>query len=277
MPALLVSSQSNLTDIFLLCRYYWDVRLCLHHKTNSLCISKLEIDSMSDFMKNLRGLFVTESTNEGEATGKTENSDTSSDKIPEEEKSVPKSTDSMSTSYSTETTSGKISPKFTKILLEAIEKHNMQGFDYLEFKNSVRSLSKMDMDEATKFKSAFAMAQTMGAKSSALLDSAKHYLNILVQEKKKFDSAAAQQMSSKIELKKKEIAQNEKAIASKEAQIKKLESEISALRSKVGKADSSLKSEEAKVRKTQSDFVASYNNLYNQIQADIEKMTNYLK
>ena len=232
---------------------------------------------MSDFIKNLRGLFVTESTEQGEATQKIESSDTSKEENAVDNKSVPKTTEPAAASFSPEASSGKISPKFTKILLEAIEKHNIEGFDYLEFKNSVRSLAKMDMDEATKFKSAFAMAQTMGAKSSALLDSAKHYLNILAQEKKKFDSAAAQQMSSKIELKKKEIAQNEKAIQTKEAQIKKLEGEIAALRSKVGKADSSLKSEEAKVRKTQSDFVASYNNLYNQIQADIEKMTNYLK
>ncbi len=229
---------------------------------------------MSDFIKNLRGLFVTESSDKSDSK---DTAEISEGKTETDQKSEPQQHEVSEVTFTPESTSGTISPKFTKILLEAIEKHNMQGFDYLEFKNSVRSLSKMDMDEATKFKSAFAMAQTMGAKSSALLDSAKHYLNILVQEKKKFDSAAAQQMTSKIELKKKEISQNEKAIRTKEAQIKKLESEITALRSKVGKADSSLKSEEAKVRKTQSDFVASYNNLYNQIQADIEKMTNYLK
>ena len=52
------------------------------------------------------------------------------------------------------------SDKFVDNLLKAIEANNLEGFDYLEYKQSLRSLSSMDMDEATKFNSAFAMAKT---------------------------------------------------------------------------------------------------------------------
>ena len=55
------------------------------------------------------------------------------------------------------------SKKFIEVLLGALDKNNLKGFDYLEFKQSLQSLAKMPMDEATKYQSAFAMAQTMGA------------------------------------------------------------------------------------------------------------------
>ena len=53
---------------------------------------------------------------------------------------------------------GKVSSKFMEILFKAMEDNNLDGFDYLEFKQSLKSLEKMPMDEQTRFKSAFAMA-----------------------------------------------------------------------------------------------------------------------
>ena len=45
---------------------------------------------------------------------------------------------------------GKINDKFLNVLFSAIEKNNQEGFDYLEFRNSLQSLKEMNMDEATR-------------------------------------------------------------------------------------------------------------------------------
>ena len=54
---------------------------------------------------------------------------------------------------------GNADPKFLDILLAAIEKQNVDGFDYLEFKQSIVNLKDLSMDEATKYSSAIAMAR----------------------------------------------------------------------------------------------------------------------
>ena len=226
---------------------------------------------MSDFLKNLKALFVEEDPKKVTSEKPTEEKDkaperSSAPSVPPPEPIMPESSGS-----------GKVSTKFTKVLLKAIERSNQDGFDYLEYKNSVRSLSGMSMDEETRFKSAFAMGQTMGAKSDQLIKSARYYLTVLQDEKKKFDQAANIQMEKKVASKKRDLKEWEEQIANKEKQIEKLQAEIKALRTKIGTLNEALEKEEISVRNTQSDFVASFNNLYNQITADIEKMTNYLK
>ena len=222
---------------------------------------------MSDLLKNLKSIFVTEETKSGSNQANTQKEEPAKEKSP---KSAP-------VSYPAGDLTGKVNQKFTKVLLEAIEKHNQEGFDYLEYKNSLQSLAKMDMDEATKFKSAFAMAQTMGADPAKLVSSAKFYKEILSKEKSKFDQAASIQMNSKVEGKKKEVKAMEADIAKKKKQIETLNKEIISLEGKLKKTMGSVDNEAQKIKQTQLDFVASYKNLDGQIAADIEKMTKYLK
>ena len=141
---------------------------------------------MSEFMKNLRSLFIAEAEE-----GKEDKTSTNKKEEEENPSTEQDSQESPTSDIALEVLDGKVSAKFTKILLEAIEKYNEEGFDYLEYKNGIRSLAKMDMDEATRFKSAFAMAQTMGAESGLLIKSAEHYLQVLGKERDKFESAAA--------------------------------------------------------------------------------------
>ncbi len=133
--------------------------------------------------KNLKSLFI-EETEDRTKKGQ-----------PIEQQSVEKTgkgksmTPSAST-YRMSATPGKVSTKFMEILFKAMEDNNLDGFDYLEFKQSLKSLEKMLMDEATRFKSAFAMAQRMKATPALLVKTANHYLNILKQEEQKFENAS---------------------------------------------------------------------------------------
>ena len=107
---------------------------------------------------------------------------------------------------------GQVSKKFTDVLLNAMQGANLDGFDYLEYKQSLNSLKKMSMDEATQYQSAYAMAQTMGATPEHLVKTAQHYINVLQTEEKKFEEAL--------------VAQKSKQIGSKEQEIKTLECTI---------------------------------------------------
>ncbi|MBK7338395.1 MAG: hypothetical protein IPJ00_20570 [Saprospirales bacterium] len=61
-------------------------------------------------------------------------------------------------------------------MIKALEKSNLPGFDYIEYKQSLASLAEMvELDERTRYKSALASAMAFGLNKDKLLGSADHY------------------------------------------------------------------------------------------------------
>lgn len=171
---------------------------------------------------------------------------------------------------------GKVTQEFMDILFHAMEQANPQGFDYMEFKQSLQSLKKMQMDDATRYRSAFAMAQTLGTTSDKLLQSAQFYLDILKKEEQKFAQAVDNQRSKLIGNRQSEIGQLEQAIQSKEVQIKQLTQEIQTHRQQKEQLQKEIQEATVKVGNTQQNFIASYKALSEQIAQDIENMKQFL-
>lgn len=172
---------------------------------------------------------------------------------------------------------GQVTKKFMEVLLKAMEANNLDGFDYLEYKQSLKSLEKMPMDEQTRFQSAFAMAQTMGATPQKLIQTAEHYVQVLQNEEKKFEEALTNQRTKQIGSKTQEINKLEENIKAKAVRIKKLTQEIEAAQKKSEALKTQIATASQKVESTKNNFIASYNALIEKISGDIEKMGKYLK
>ncbi len=172
---------------------------------------------------------------------------------------------------------GKVSPKFMEVLLRAMEANNLDGFDYLEYKQSLKSLEKMPMDEATRFKSAFAMAQTMGATPDHLVKTANHYIDVLLKEEDKFGQALVNQRTRQIGDKEKQIKQLENLIKEKTQQIEKMKVEIEQHTKSMSGMKNEIHNATIKVESTKNDFHASFNHLVAQIKKDITSMQSHLK
>ena len=173
--------------------------------------------------------------------------------------------------------SGKPDTKFVDILLKAVEKDNLDGFDYLEYKSSLQSLSGMDMDDATRYKSALAMAQTMGASPDKLISTAQHYLKTLDSEKTKFQTALKGQKAKQVTGKESSITKLGENIAKKKQRILDLQKEIEADTKKMKAMKTEINNAVSKVQKTSDNFHFAYNVVTGQIVDDIEKMKAYLK
>lgn len=167
--------------------------------------------------------------------------------------------------------------KFVNVLLKAIDANNLDGFDYLEYKQSLQSLAKMDMDEATRYQSAFAMAKTMGATPKKLVDSAGHYVSVLKKEDKKFKDALSNQRTKQVQGRQDKLKALETSIGQKKKQIEKLTAEIEASQESLGQIKSSINQASAKVELTNSQFQLAFNSVMAQIEQDVKKMKTYLK
>ncbi|MEM6964138.1 MAG: hypothetical protein AAF573_05180 [Bacteroidota bacterium] len=182
-----------------------------------------------------------------------------------------------STPPSTSIPAGKASSKFTNILLKAMEANNLDGFDYLEYKQSLHNLEKMPMDEPTRYRSAYAAASTMGATPQKLIQTANHYVDVLKKEENKFAQALANQKEKQIGDKAQQIKQMDNLIKEKSIQIERLKKEIASHQSKNEQLKKSISSATVKVETTKNNFVASYNLVLSQIRRDIQNMKKYLK
>ena len=172
---------------------------------------------------------------------------------------------------------GEVTEKFTKILLQSLDEHNLQGFDYLEFKQSVQSLSKMPMDEATRFQAAFSMAQTMGATPQKLVEAANQYLGVLQKEQQKFQGVLVQQRANLVGSREQQMAQLQQNATAKAAQIDKLTQEIAQHSAQIELLEKEIEEAAQKVETASGNFNASYESLVAQIQTDIKNIQVYLK
>jgi len=221
-------------------------------------------------LKNLKSLFIVEDENSSKKPSEPEKK-TEANTNKEQQKNI------KTPVTGSQNTGGVIDAKIVEKLLQAIEKNNIDGFDYLEYKKSLKALEKMPMDEATKYRSAFATASTMGVTLDKLLETTKFYIGVLDKENDQFVNAFKSQFNDKVSGREREIAQFESIIKEKSEEIKKLTEEISKHQQQISSLKIQLEESNNKINKTQNDFKLSYDHLKSQFEGDIVKMQKYLK
>ncbi len=166
--------------------------------------------------------------------------------------------------------------KSLDFLTKALEKNNVQGFDYLEYKLSLGKLSQMGVDQEIAFKSAFATATTVGLTKEKLVSSAQHYKQVLGQEKAQFDLALKNQMEKRVKSKKVEIEKLKKNIQDWKNQIEQLQNQIAKSQATIDSADQHIQAEMDKIELTKANFESTHTNVLQQIDSDLNNIQNLI-
>jgi len=167
--------------------------------------------------------------------------------------------------------------KIMDTLLGAVEKANLEGFDYLEYKKSLQSLKKMSMNEETMYQSAFATAATMGVTLDRLVETAEYYKKILDKEMHTFGETVATQHKQMVIKRKEDAGMVSENIIQKQKQIEQLQAEINNLKEKQTKLNKEVEQSAVKIEQTKANFEKSFLTLKDQFESDIIKMKKYLK
>jgi peptidoglycan hydrolase CwlO-like protein len=154
-------------------------------------------------------------------------------------------------------------------LLAALEKANLPGFDYLEFKQSLGALEKMGMDENTAVRSAYTTAATMGLTKEKLISSARHYKTVLNNELVQFDKACTGQIERRVTGKKKEVELLKKKIEEYRMEISRLEMKIAENQRIIDSADADIEEAGEKIQSAKIAFDRTFQSVMNQIEKDI--------
>lgn len=174
-------------------------------------------------------------------------------------------------------TEGEVNDRFIKVLMEAMERANQPGFDYLEYKKALQNLKKMNFTDSVRFQTAYATAQSMGVTPKALIDSAQHYLTALNQEQHKFGEALKGQRSQQVSDKEQQLKQLDESIRQQEAKIKELQAQIAKTKTEQKKLRDTISKSTGKLAKTQADFEQTFTVITTGIKKDIGQMQEFLK
>ena len=204
---------------------------------------------------------------------------------PEEKKETPKKTETpmgqatapQHTSVgSAKISAGKRDEAIAGSLADALEKANMKGFDYFEYAKTLDALKANIPAEQTLFQTAFASGTVMGATKQSLLDSARHYINVLDKEAEKFGASVRQQVVEMVTGKETKLRTVEASIQEKAREIQRLTEEINVMNAEKNSISNEIAENRIKIEKVQNDFTATYRVFLDKIKGDIEKMDKYI-
>jgi hypothetical protein len=162
-------------------------------------------------------------------------------------------------------------------LQKALENSNMQGFDYFEFRNSLKSLSAIIPDEATRFRAVFATAASSGVTVQKLLESGNYYKEVLNKEFQKFQEALAAQVDNGVIAKQKQAEALTLAIQQKQQKIQELTQEIMAHQEEINKIQQSVTDANVKIETTKNNFQLTFQTVVSEIDNDMVSIQRYLQ
>ncbi|MGE5355039.1 MAG: hypothetical protein ACM3PT_02290 [Deltaproteobacteria bacterium] len=168
--------------------------------------------------------------------------------------------------------------KFVDVLFKALETKNVEGFDYLEFMQSINNLKKQNLtdDEIKLFQTGFALAKTLNVDKNALIASGKHYMNVLEEEKSNFHASLTNNAKAKLDEKSRQIQELEKSLAQDKAKLESLRNEIMKNEQRKLSLTEELTQAEIKVNSVKSAFNTAYVSLSDKIKNDLDKIEKYL-
>ncbi|MCB0520495.1 MAG: hypothetical protein R2830_24455 [Saprospiraceae bacterium] len=166
--------------------------------------------------------------------------------------------------------------KSVDFLTNALEKNNLPGFDFLEFKLSLANMQGMNLPEETAYKTTYATASTVGLTKDKLVSTAQHYRQVLLKEKEQFDVALSNQLQKRVKSKQQEVEKLKGQIEAWKQQIENLQNQIAKSQATIDDADNMIQREMDKISSTKENFVHTHQSILNQLDLDIQNIQKYL-
>ncbi len=161
-------------------------------------------------------------------------------------------------------------------LVKALERKNLPGFDYLEYKQSLDALANMGLNGETAYKSAYATATVLGLTKDKLLQTAEHYKKVLMDEKTQFEASMQRHLEQRVESKRKEVELLKKKVEEYRQKIQQLEAQIASSEATIDQADAEIQSARERIHSASENFDYTLRSILNNIDQDIEHIRMYL-
>jgi cytochrome c556 len=174
---------------------------------------------------------------------------------------------------------GSIDTKFVGHFADVLAKANIEGPDYFEFRETLKSLADIGLDENKRYQAAWASfrAMTGQADTSILTSAANQYLTALNADREQFlksvEAALAERVGG-LQNEQKQLQTDNEAL---QKQIADLQNRLTANTDRLSKLDGEMAEQSQKLTQNRQNFEATYASFTDQIKQDVSNIQTYLK
>lgn len=170
-----------------------------------------------------------------------------------------------------------VNTEMLEILNKAVENANIEGFDYLEFREALAGYATLPMTEQQKFEAVFNTVKVMGVTFDKLIASIDHYLGVVSKQRDAFMANVDNAVKEQVDDKNAEITKDEQTIADAIAEINRLNEVVVQTQQGVLAKKNEVAQNQQQIDMTRSSFESTYNVVVGRLNEDKTKMTTFLK
>lgn len=169
--------------------------------------------------------------------------------------------------------------KFVEHFVSLLEKANLPGPDYFEYKQALQSMEGLSLGEEKQFQAAWASFKAMGGvkDTTILKTSADQYLAILSRDRESFLKDVDKAIKDRVGALQGEQKKLEETNASLVKQIEELQKKIEDNKNRLGQISGEVTEQSAKINANKDSFEITYLSFAEQIRSDLSKINQYLK
>ncbi|WP_439583317.1 hypothetical protein [Dyadobacter bucti] len=168
--------------------------------------------------------------------------------------------------------------KFVEHFVNLLEKANLPGPDYFEYKQALRNMEGLNLGEEKLFQAAWASFKAMGGvqDTTILKTSADQYLAILDKDRSSFLKDVEKAINDRVGSLQNEQKKLEEANAAFTQQIADLQKKIDENKNRLGQISGEVTEQSAKINANKDSFEVTYKSFVEQISSDLTKINKYL-
>lgn len=167
------------------------------------------------------------------------------------------------------TDTGATNQKILDMLLKKIADNNIPGMDYFEFAQAISGMKEMNVDEKTKYQMVFNSLKVAGLTKEIILSSIEKYKSLVKAEESVFQKD--------LDLRNKtNVADKKSSIQKAQERVDAINKELQSLTTFISEETAKVQVEESKLQQAITDFKNSLNYVITILDADKEKVNQFL-
>lgn len=173
---------------------------------------------------------------------------------------------------------GQVDTKFVDHFTAVLNKTNLAGPDYFEFREILKNLGNLGLSEEKQYQAAWASFKAMAGSADAaiLTNTANQYLTALNADRDAFRQSAETTLAEKVgnlQQEQQQLQTDKEALAK---QITELQAKLTATTERLANIGGELNEQSAKINQNRANYEATHTHFVDQIKADITKVGSYL-
>jgi flagellar motility protein MotE (MotC chaperone) len=169
--------------------------------------------------------------------------------------------------------------KFVEHFVDLLEKANLPGPDYFEYKQALQSMEGLSLGEEKQFQAAWASFKALGGvkDTSILQTSADQYLGILDKDRVSFLKDVEKAIKDRVGALQDEHKKLEDSNIALTQQIADIQKKMDENKNRLGQISGEITEQSSKINANKDSFEITYMSFVDQIKSDLTKINQYLK